>query len=193
MDRKKIICDYIESSTKNAKKCISHLNEIELASKIILKCFNHGGKLIIFGNGGSAADAQHIAAEFIGRYKKKRRSLPAIALTTDTSILTSILNDYSADEIFSRQCQGLVTHNDVVMGISTSGNSMNVINGLKTAKKLNSKTIGLIGNKGGKMKKYCDLSIIIDSKETPHIQEAHRIIYHIICDLIEQAIVWKRD
>lgn len=192
MDTKKIINDHIDSSIKNIQKCIFHLNEIELASKIILKCFSQGGKLIIFGNGGSAADAQHIAAELIGRYKKNRQSLPAIALTTDTSVLTSILNDYSADDIFSRQCQGLVNHNDVVMGISTSGNSINVINGLKASKKLKATIIGLIGNKGGKMKKYCDLSIIIDSKETPHIQEAHRVIYHILCDLIEQTISRKR-
>jgi D-sedoheptulose 7-phosphate isomerase len=160
--------------------------KIEHAIKIINECFSEGNKLVVFGNGGSAADAQHIAAELIGRFKTERKSLPSIALSTDTSILTSLSNDYSFDLIFQRQCEGLVRSGDVVLGISTSGNSKNVENGLKAAKKIGATTIALLGNEGGKIKDLVDLSIIVNSNSTSKIQEVHRVIYHIICEKVEE-------
>ncbi len=162
--------------------------DIENTVNIISSSFRKGKKLVIFGNGGSAADAQHIAAELIGRFQMKRDSLPAIALTTDSSILTSIGNDFSFNDIFSRQVEGLVNSGDVVLGISTSGNSINIINGLKSAKSKNAKTISILGNNGGKIKNFSDISIIVNSSSTPRIQEVHRIIYHIICELVEKHI-----
>ena len=167
--------------SKQIKKTINEITE----------CYKKHNKVLIFGNGGSAADAQHIAAELIGRFKKERKSLPAIALTTDTSVISSLANDYSFEKIFSRQCESLVTKGDIVIGISTSGNSKNVQAGLITAKKMGAKTIGLLGNKGGKIKNYVDIPIIVNSSSTPRIQEVHRIIYHIICEMIEKNIVSK--
>ena len=165
--------------------------DIENTVNIISSSFRKGKKLVIFGNGGSAADAQHIAAELIGRFQMKRDSLPAIALTTDSSILTSIGNDFSFNDIFSRQVEGLVNSGDVVLGISTSGNSINIINGLKSAKSKNAKTISILGNNGGKIKNFSDISIIVNSSSTPRIQEVHRIIYHIICEHIEKKFFKK--
>ena len=138
-----------------------------------------------FGNGGSAADSQHIAAELVGRYLCERKSIPAIALSTDTSILTALGNDYSFDQIFSRQCEGLVCENDVVIGISTSGNSKKCCQRIKIIQRKNAKTIGLLGNGGGLISKFVDIPIIVDSSSTPRIQEVHRVIYHVICDLVE--------
>ena len=155
----------------------------------IVKCIKNGNKIILFGNGGSASDAQHIAAEFIGRFKIERKSIPAIALTTDSSILTSLGNDYAFDTIFSRQCESMVINGDIVIGISTSGNSTNVKNGLVIAKEKGAITIGLLGNKGGKIKDIVDMSLIVDSSSTPRIQEAHRVIYHIICEIVERELI----
>lgn len=152
----------------------------------ITKCLKNEKKIILFGNGGSAADAQHIAAEFIGRFQKERKSLPALALTTDSSIITSLANDYSYDIVFSRQCESIVKSGDIVIGISTSGNSKNVEKGLKTSKKLGAKTIGLLGGDGGDIKNSADISIIVESKNTARIQEVHRVIYHIICGIVEE-------
>lgn len=160
--------------------------KIEKAINEIIKCFSTGNKIIIFGNGGSAADAQHIVAEFIGRFQKERKSLPAIALTTDSSIITSLSNDYSYDIVFSRQCESLVLKGDVVIGISTSGNSKNVEEGIKTAKKLGAITIGLLGGNGGTISKIVDIPIIVRSNNTARIQEVHRVIYHIICGIVER-------
>jgi D-sedoheptulose 7-phosphate isomerase len=163
-------------------------SKIELAVNEIVKCLTAKNKIIIFGNGGSAADAQHIASELIGRFQKERESLPAISLTTDTSIITSLANDYSFDVVFSRQCEGIVSKGDVVLGISTSGNSKNVENGLISSKKKGATTIGLLGGDGGVIKKISDISIIIESKNTARIQEVHRVIYHIMCELVEKKI-----
>jgi len=160
--------------------------KIEKAINEIIKCFSTGNKIIIFGNGGSAADAQHIVAEFIGRFQKERKSLPAIALTTDSSILTSLSNDYSYDVVFSRQCESLVSKGDVVIGISTSGKSKNVEEGIKTAKNLGAITIGLLGGEGGIISKIVDIPIIVESTNTARIQEVHRVIYHIICGIVER-------
>ena len=160
--------------------------KIEKAINEIIKCFSTKNKIIIFGNGGSAADAQHIVAEFIGRFQKERKSLPAIALTTDSSILTSLSNDYSYDVVFSRQCESLVLKRDVVMGISTSGNSKNVLEGIKTAKSLGAITIGLLGGDGGIISNNTDIPIVVESNNTARIQEVHRVIYHIICGIVER-------
>jgi D-sedoheptulose 7-phosphate isomerase len=167
--------------------------DISKAISKLKNCLINNNKIVIFGNGGSAADAQHIASELIGRFQLERDSLPAIALTTDTSILTALGNDYSFDVIFSRQCESLVKTGDVVIGISTSGNSKNVINGLVTAKKNGAITLALLGNGGGKIKKIVDLSIIVNSSSTPRIQEVHRIIYHIICEQIEKELFEKNE
>jgi|TARA_B110000495_G_C23038494_1_gene621326 D-sedoheptulose 7-phosphate isomerase len=178
----------IAESIKIAEKNNQLIPEIKKAIDIIVYAIKKGNKIIIFGNGGSAADAQHISAELIGRFQKERQSFPAIALTTDSSILTSLGNDYSFEVVFSRQCESLVLKNDVVIGISTSGNSINVIKGLQTAKKRGATIISLLGNKGGKIKKISDLSIIVDSDSTAKIQESHRIIYHIICKFVEEKM-----
>jgi D-sedoheptulose 7-phosphate isomerase len=183
-----IIEKKILESAKIIQESVSLSNKIQDAVLEIYNSLIDGNKIYLFGNGGSAADAQHIAAELIGRYKIERESIPAVSLTTDTSILSSLSNDYSFETIFSRQCESLVEKNDIVIAISTSGNSKNVINGIITAKKKGAKIIGLLGNNGGEMKNLIDIPIIVNSSSTDKIQEVHRIIYHIICDLIEQKI-----
>lgn len=185
---KNIIEKRFEESVEVIKKSINLSDDIEKAVKMICDSVKNGHKIYLFGNGGSAADAQHIAAELIGRYKIERKSIPAISLTTDTSILTSISNDYSFDNSFSRQCEGLVNENDVIIAISTSGNSKNVIEGLMSAKSKKAKTIGLLGNKGNLIENLVDISIIVNSNSTDRIQEVHRIIYHIICELVEKEL-----
>jgi len=163
-------------------------NEILNSISEITKCLKKGNKIVLFGNGGSAADAQHMAAEFIGKYLLERKSLPAIALTTDTSILTAIGNDYSFDKVFSRQCESIVQKGDIVIAISTSGNSINVIEGVITAKKKGAYIIGLTGNNGGNLKKFLDINLVVPSKSTPRIQEVHRILMHIICENVENNL-----
>ena len=177
---------YIKDSANVILESVSCSTEIEFTINIIYNCIIKGNKIVLFGNGGSAADAQHIAAEFVGRFNLNRSSIPALALTTDSSILTSISNDFSFDTVFSRQCESMVTHGDVVIGISTSGNSNNVIEGLKKSKEKGAITIGLLGNKGGKIKDVADYSIIVPSQSTSKIQEVHRVISHVICKLVEE-------
>jgi D-sedoheptulose 7-phosphate isomerase len=160
--------------------------EIKNCIEIILNAFENNNKILIFGNGGSAADAQHMAAEFISRFYFDRPSLPAIALTTDTSILTSIGNDYSFEKIFSRQCESLVKQDDVIIAISTSGKSKNVLQAIETSKNLGAKIISLTGNDGRILKEKSDICIEIPSNDTPRIQEGHRIVIHIICQLVEE-------
>jgi len=180
------ITSLFKSSIDEIEKSIELTNKINLATNQIIDAIHNGNKIVTFGNGGSAADAQHIAAEFIGKFKMKRKSIPSISFTTDSSILTSLSNDFSYDVVFSRQCESLVSHGDVVLGISTSGNSNNVFEGLKTANDKGAFTIGLLGNDGGKINDIVDLSIVVASSDTPRIQEVHRIIYHIICELVEK-------
>jgi D-sedoheptulose 7-phosphate isomerase len=175
-------------SAEIIQRSVELSNKIEESVILICDCIKNEHTVYLFGNGGSAADAQHIAAELIGRFKLERKSIPAISLTTDTSTITSIANDYSFDEIFSRQCEGLVNQDDVIISISTSGNSKNIINGLNIAKKKGAKTIGLLGNNGGSIKELVDISLIVDSNSTARIQEAHRVIYHIICELVEKEL-----
>jgi D-sedoheptulose 7-phosphate isomerase len=178
----------IESS-EIIKNSILLSDIIEKSIQSIIDSLKNNKKIIVFGNGGSAADSQHIAAEMIGRFMLERKSIPAISLTTDSSIITSLSNDYSYDVIFSRQCESLVNSGDVVIGISTSGNSKNVENGLITSKKMGAITIGLLGNNGGTIKNIVDFPIIVNSSSTPRIQEAHRTIYHIMCEHVEKSLV----
>jgi D-sedoheptulose 7-phosphate isomerase len=181
--------EIIKTITESSNLILNSKNlseKIEKAVNEIIKCFSTQNKIVIFGNGGSAADAQHIVAEFIGRFQKERKSLPAIALTTDSSIITSLSNDYSYDIVFSRQCESLVLKGDVVLGISTSGNSKNVVEGIKTAKRIGAVTIGLLGGDGGTINNIVDIPIVVESTNTARIQEVHRVIYHIICGIVER-------
>jgi D-sedoheptulose 7-phosphate isomerase len=160
---------------------------LEIADMVI-DCLRKNGKAIIFGNGGSASDSQHIAAELVGRFKKDRTALAAIALTTNTSVLTSLANDYGYEIIFARQIEALAQKNDVIIAISTSGKAKNVAAGLRQAKKMGLKTVALTGGDGGDIAKLADLSLIVSSSVTARIQEAHITIGHIICELIEEAL-----
>ena len=178
----------IISSSDLISNLTSLTPEIRKAVDKIATCLNNGKKIILFGNGGSAADAQHIAAELIGKFKLKRQSYPALALTSNTSIITAVSNDFSFTSSFSRQCESLVSNNDVVIGISTSGKSANVRKALLVSKKKGAYTIGLLGNRGGTIKKIVDAPLVVESNSTPRIQEAHRVIYHIICEQVEEIL-----
>ncbi len=166
----------------------SDIGKIIEMSQAIIESLEKNGKLILFGNGGSASDSQHIAAEFVGRFKRDRTPLAAIALTTNTSVLTSLANDYGYDIIFARQIEGLAQKNDIVIGISTSGKAKNVILGIKQAKKMALKTIALTGGDGGELAKTADISLIVPSSITARIQEAHITIGHIICEIVEETL-----
>lgn len=161
-------------------------DSIVKACELIVNCLKEGNKVLLFGNGGSAGDAQHIAAEFTGRFVKERKSLPAIALTTDTSALTAIGNDYGFERIFERQVEGLALAGDILVGISTSGNSPNVIKALEYGKKNGCISIGMSGRDGGLMNNYCDVNIVIPSNITARIQEMHIMIGHIICTAVDK-------
>ncbi len=165
--------------------------KIVKASDLIVETYRKGGKVIIFGNGGSAADAQHAASEFVGRFMVDRRSLPAIALTTDSSILTAVSNDYGFENVFSRQVEALADEKDVLIAISTSGTSKNVLDAVKAGKKQKTKIIGLTGKNKSELTQLVDISIDVPSQSTPRIQEAHTTILHIICDLVEQELFEK--
>ena len=184
MDR---IKEFLYESAKVKQAVADTLTEkINEAITMARTSYQNGGKMLLMGNGGSASDAQHIAAEFIGRYKKERRPVAAIALTTDTSILTCVDNDYGFDTVFSRQVEGLAKKEDVIIAISTSGNSENVIRGVDKAREMGVKTIGLLGNQGGKLKDKVNLAIVVPSTNTARIQEAHITIGHIICEILDE-------
>ena len=155
---------------------------------LISAAFMNGNKLLVMGNGGSAADAQHFVAEIVGRFKMERKALPAVALSTDTSIMTAIGNDYGFESIFSRQVEALAAPGDIVVGLSTSGNSPNVLKALNAARKKGCRTIGLLGKDGGSIRSACDLALVVPSTDTPRIQEGHITIIHIVCDLVEKAL-----
>jgi D-sedoheptulose 7-phosphate isomerase len=165
------------------------VKEIEIIAELIIKAYKSGGKVILLGNGGSAADAQHIAAELVGKFALKRRAFPAIALTTNSSILTAVANDYGYGNIFSRQVEALSGDNDVVIAISTSGGSVNVIKAIKAARLIGARTVGLTGGDGGILASVVDVALIVPSNCTPRIQEAHTLIGHIICELVEKELV----
>ena len=171
------------------QKVIETMNKpLQEASQLAVDTLKAGNKILLFGNGGSAADAQHIAAELTGRYKTERRGLPAIALTTDTSALTAIGNDYGYDRVFDRQVEALASKGDLLIGISTSGNSKNVINAFKIGQEIGCKTIGLSGRDGGAMNDYCDINLVVPSNDTPRIQEMHILFGHTICQIIDNEL-----
>ena len=167
------------------------IQRIEEAAKLIIASFNAGGGLYAFGNGGSAADAQHIAGELVGRFLRERKALRAQALTTDSSILTSVANDYDFETIFSRQLEACGRPGDIAVAISTSGNSHNVLDGLRTARQIGMKTIALTGPGGGRCAQFADILLDVGdaAAPTPRVQEAHMVIYHILCELVEAAMV----
>jgi len=164
------------------------IHVLEEISRKCLQALKNGHKLLLCGNGGSASDSQHIAAEFVGRFHRDRKALAAIALTTDTSILTAVANDYSYDEIFSRQIEALANSGDVLFAISTSGNSHNVLKAIDAAKKKNVFTVGMTGKDGGKIKDVADLNYTVPSNFTPHIQEIHIMAMHAISEAVEQVL-----
>ncbi len=173
---------------KVSKKTMESIGKpIEIAAKLCIDSLKNGNKILIFGNGGSAADAQHIAAEIVGRYKTERKGLSAIALTTDTSILTSISNDYGYSDMFKRQVEALANDGDVLIGISTGGTSANVVSALKIAKKLGCQSIGFSGRDGGEFNSVCNVNLKAIAEDTARIQEMHILFGHIICHLIDQA------
>ena len=160
---------------------------LEVAATLLVDTLKRGNKVLLCGNGGSAADAQHIAAELTGRYKSERRGLPAIALTTDTSALTAISNDYGYAKVFDRQVEALANKGDLLIGISTSGNSDNILSALTTAKALGCTIIGLSGRDGGKMNDLCDVNLVVPSDDTPRIQEIHILLGHTLCQIVDDA------
>ena len=166
---------------------IENENKILEAVELVKETFKLGHKVFICGNGGSAADSQHFAAEFIGRFQKERKALPAIALTTDTSALTALGNDYSNEAIFSRQLEGLAEPGDLLVALSTSGNSKNVVSAIQKAKELHVGVLTLTGNEGGRMGEMGNVNIVAKSNSTARIQETHIFILHAICDLVEQG------
>ncbi|HIP14952.1 MAG TPA: D-sedoheptulose 7-phosphate isomerase [Sulfurimonas autotrophica] len=188
---KKYIKDQIKKSYETKQAIYENEDLLNKIEEVVQKCvdlYRTDKKTILAGNGGSAADAQHIAAELVGRYGFDRPSIPSLALTTDTSNLTAIGNDYGYDQVFSRQLEGMGQEGDIFIGISTSGNSINIIKAFESAKKKNITTVALTGRDGGEMAKIADIALVVPSNSTPRIQESHILIGHIICDIIEKEI-----
>ncbi len=183
-----IINSFKESANIKLSFLQDNLEKIKEVGLIISKALSENNKVLLFGNGGSAADSQHIAAEIVGRYKKERKGLPAIALTTDTSILTAVGNDYGFERIFERQVEALCNPGDIVIGISTSGNSPNVIKGILKAKELGATTIGFTGQGGGKMRDIVHYIFMVPSTNTPRIQECHITLGHVLCEIIDVSL-----
>lgn len=182
---KDILLESIQVKEELLRTALGQIVEI---TELSIDCLKKGGKIILFGNGGSASDSQHIAAELVGRFKKDRPGLPAIALTTNTSILTAVANDYGYEIIFSKQIEALAGKNDLVIGISTSGKARNVACGIKQAKKMGLKTVALTGGDGGDLARLADVSLVVPSSVTARIQEAHITIGHAVCEIIEQTL-----
>jgi D-sedoheptulose 7-phosphate isomerase len=176
---------HLQTINSVIQTCEETLKEISIIAVNTLK---QGNKILFFGNGGSAADAQHIAAELTGRYKTERKGLAGIALTTDTSALTAIGNDYGYDRVFDRQVESLANKGDMLIGISTSGNSQNVINAFQTGKELGCICIGFSGKDGGKMNSICDINLVVPSNNTPRIQEMHILFGHTMCQIIDDNL-----
>ena len=179
----------IENAVNEHLNAINRLPEIysdiSVIANLMRDCIDQGGKIIWMGNGGSAADSQHLAAEIVGRFKKERKGMASIALTTDSSILTSIGNDYGFDQIFSRQVEAVGKPGDILVGISTTGNSKNVVAAIETGKEIGMITVGFLGNDGGKLKRLCDQSLTVTATHTARIQDSHIEIGHILCEFIE--------
>jgi D-sedoheptulose 7-phosphate isomerase len=167
----------------------AQLPALEVVARVLIECLRSGGKVLTCGNGGSAAEAQHFAEELVGRYKRERRSLPAVSLVADGTLLTCILNDYGADEIFARQVDSLCCTGDVLVALSTSGNSENVLRAVQRAKNKRVLTVALLGRDGGKMRGLCDHEIVIQSSAAARIQEAHLLCIHLLCEAIDEAFI----
>lgn len=189
----RIIEAAIEDHLVVAASLKSQIPKIEAIEREIVSSFIRGNRIYLMGNGGSAADAQHIAAELVGRFQMERRGFPAVALTTDTSILTAVANDYSYDQVFARQVEALVSRGDVLIGISTSGNSRNVLAAIEAGRSLGAVTIGLTGCSGGALKDLCDIAIVVPSPNTARIQEAHILVGHILCEMIDHVPVVRNE
>jgi len=188
---KKYIKEQIKKSYEIKQEIYGNEDLLNKIADVAVKCvelYKTDKKTMLAGNGGSAADAQHIAAELVGRYGFDRPSIPSLALTTDTSNLTAIGNDYGYEQVFSRQLEGMGQEGDIFIGISTSGNSVNIIRAFESAKKKNIMTVALTGNDGGKMAQMADIALVVPSNSTPRIQEVHILIGHILCDIIEKEI-----
>ena len=185
---KPIIEKILADHTQAVESLAGSLDLLQRMADMLIDSLRAGGKVLIFGNGGSAADAQHIAGEFLGRFRRERPAFAAVALSTDTSTITAIGNDYSYDQIFSRQIEGLIRPEDVAWGLSTSGNSANVVLALEAARDRGARTLAFTGGNGGRMAKVADLSLVISAEQTARIQEAHQLAYHILCDLVESAL-----
>jgi D-sedoheptulose 7-phosphate isomerase len=186
-----ILKRFKESSEVKTRFLKENLPKFLDVIKLIAHTFEAGSKLFFFGNGGSAADAQHMAAEFVNRYIMNRPPLPAIALTTDSSILTSVSNDFTFNEIFAKQIRALGKEGDVAIGITTSGNSPNIIKAFEVAKEMGMKTVAFTGNDGGAIGKMANFALIVPSTSTPRIQEAHILIGHILCEMVEHSLFFK--
>ena len=176
-------------------KMVGHnlVSPVAECAQILIDALQAGHKILIMGNGGSAADAQHFAAEMVGRFLLERKALPAIALTTDTSILTAVGNDYGFDDVFKRQVEALALPGDVLIGLSTSGNSKNIKRALEVGKDIGAITIGLLGRDGGEIASISDFNLTVPSTETPRIQEAHLVMIHILCDLVEKGLFSQKS
>lgn len=182
------ITAYLDTTIANLTTLKSQAADLATAGDMLIAALRGGGKIIFCGNGGSAADAQHLAAEMMGRFLRDRDPLPALALTVDTSALTAIGNDYGFDQVFSRQLRGIGRAGDILVGISTSGNSGNVVKALEAAREMDIRTLGLTGAGGGRMAELCDLCLRVPSDRTNHIQEMHITIGHMLCGLVEDAM-----
>ncbi len=184
----KIIGAFKESAEVKLAFVELYKDQIYQVGSIMATALKDGNKILLFGNGGSAADAQHIAAEIVGRYRKERKGLPAIALTTDTSILTAVGNDYGFETIFERQIEALCLPGDVAIGITTSGNSENVVRGLRKAHDLGATTVAFTGRNGGKVAQIAHYTFVVPSYETPRIQECHITLGHVLCEIIDDML-----
>ena len=184
----RIVQAFQESADLKMRFIRQNAGTLAQAIKVIVAAFKAGNKVLLFGNGGSAADAQHIAAEFVNRFLIERPPLPAIALTTDTSILTSISNDYGYADCFAKQVKALGKEGDVAVGISTSGAAANVIKAMKVAREMGLKTVGLAGGDGGQLAKLADIALIVEAQSVPRIQEVHITIGHVLCDMVDRML-----
>lgn len=178
----------LQESIETKKTLLSHLDVVRRIVDVIVKAFRDNHRVYLIGNGGSAADAQHIAGELIGRFKMNRRALPAIALTTDTSVITALANDFGYDTCFARQIEALVAPGDVILAFSTSGNSRGILNAVQAAKNLGAVTVGFTGKDGGLLKETVDICLKVPSMNTPRIQECHITVGHIMCSLVEKEL-----
>jgi D-sedoheptulose 7-phosphate isomerase len=186
-----ILKRFKESSEVKTRFLKENLSKLLEAINLISHAFESGNKLFFFGNGGSAADAQHLAAEFVNRYIMDRPPLPAIALTTDTSVLTSVSNDFTFNDIFTRQLRALGREGDVAVGLSTSGSSLNVVKAIEVAKEIGMKTVAFSGNDGGSLARVADVSLVVPSTSTPRIQETHILVGHVLCEMVEHQLFYK--